>query len=234
MNIIEVMKNKLRLESIDGAILGVFGGMAVSLGGLGSAIICAEVALMSSGFAKFLGAVIFPVGIVMIMCMRFELFTSNVLTVSCVSEEFKITDICTFLTTIWLANLIGAIIVACLSTKFGVLSSQAIAYINNISQHKMQMSVYAMFTKAVFCNILVCIATVMGVKRNPLFAWIPVGLFVICGFEHSIANMFYFACHVISDFLTVNVYELVTNLIVVTVGNIVGGIIVSKLLKYVE
>lgn len=232
MNIIDVMKNKLKLKSIDGTILGIFGGIAVSLGGLGSAIVCAELNSVNIGLSKFIGAVIFPVGIVMIMCMRFELFTSNVLTVSCIDKEHKISNVGIFLSKIWTANFIGAIIVAYVSVKCGVLSDNAIDYVNGIAQTKSQMNIVPMFIKAIFCNILVCIATTMGIKRNPLFAWIPVGLFVVCGFEHSIANMFYFMCNVFSS--TISVYGIFVNLSVVTLGNIVGGVIVSKLFRYLE
>ena len=86
------------------------------------------------------------------------------------------------------------------------------------------------FWRGIFCNVLVCIAAHLG-KSIPaptagkiLIIMLPVTLFVISGYEHSVADMFYFSVGKTSMF----------NLIPITLGNIIGGLLVVLCIKNKE
>ena len=95
----------------------------------------------------------------------------------------------------------------------------------SICETKLNDSLLSMFILAIFCNLLIYIA-VDGFKNNPHIAGKYIGLFlgvvgfIYCGFEHSIADMFYFS--------VANLWsaESLLYILVVTAGNIVGGLLI--------
>ena len=115
---------------------------------------------------------------------------------------------------------------------FGEQLAQAIV---NAAASRTNLSVGEAFVRGILCNILVCIAVWMSfaakrVSGKLLTSYWPVMLFVLCGFEHSIADMYFGVC----GLLTAQVYGiaaesltwfnfLVKALLPITLGNIVGG-----------
>ena len=115
---------------------------------------------------------------------------------------------------------------------------------------KCALSFASAFVLGIFCNVLVCLAVFAGlsgkdVPGRVLGAFLPVCFFVVCGFEHSIANLFYVPAGLLAK--TVPQYAalaaevrldlsgltwggfLLGNLLPVTLGNIVGGVGVGGL-----
>lgn len=83
--------------------------------------------------------------------------------------------------------------------------------------------------RGILCNIIVVLAIWMATAAqdivSKLFAsWFPIMLFVLCGFEHSVANMFFIPMGMLLG-ANVTIGQLITNLVVVTIGNIIGGAI---------
>ena len=93
-----------------------------------------------------------------------------------------------------------------------------------LCETKLSDSLVSIFILAVLCNIMIYIA-VENYKNNPhqlgkyLAIFLGVSVFILCGFEHCIANMFYFS--------VANVWSLHTlgYLVVMTLGNLVGGVL---------
>ena len=107
------------------------------------------------------------------------------------------------------------------ATRIAGIAAKAAA----LCQTKLDDNLLSIFILAVFCNILMFIA-VDGFKNNPhqlgkyIGIFMGVMVFILCGFEHCVANMFYFS--------VANVWSGKTflYLIVMTLGNSCGGVII--------
>jgi len=199
--------------------------------GLGSCLmLVVGSAMVGQPAQKLLNGLVFAVGLPMVMMAGSELFTGNnmVMSVGAYCRTVTWADACRFWVICWLGNLVGSLAVAVLFTLTGIPGANE--YAATVAAGKMGQSVVALFSKAIFCNICVCIAIWCGTKLKSEGAKIAMAVFcvvtfVTCGFEHSIANM---------TFLTVGLMNPGTveglsiggwfyNMIVVTLGNVVGG-----------
>ncbi|MBO4572559.1 MAG: formate/nitrite transporter family protein [Clostridia bacterium] len=205
------MKNLLK-----DLLLAVMAGLSISIG-------C--IAFLSSG-DKAIGAAAFAVGLFMVVNFKFNLFTGKV----CYSLDNKPSYILRLLI-IWVGNLIGALAVAGLMrlTRFDGL----IETCKTIVAAKLGGSYLSSFVLGIFCNILIYLA-VHGYSRfeNSVakFAALFFGvfIFVFCGFEHCVADMFYLA------FAGSFTAESLFFLLFVTLGNIVGGLLLPAVDKLVN
>ena len=209
----------LKLEILIEFLLSILAGMAISFG-------C--IAFLSSG-NKIVGSLFFVVGLFIILNFNFSLFTGKV----CYALENKKSYILK-LVLIWFGNIIGAIIMALMvgATRLTSLVEAASSIVNT----KINDSLISLFFLGVFCNMLIYIA-VYGYKKldNPLAKMVAlffgVSVFVLCGFEHCIADAFYFA------FAGSYTFKTLLCLLVITIGNAVGGLFfpaITKLIKYLE
>ena len=125
---------------------------------------------------------------------------------------------------IWLGNLAGTGLAAAaaLRTRISGISQAA----EKVCEAKMRDSLPSLFLLAVFCGFLMFVA-VDGYKsvKNPVILFMGVAAFILCGFEHCIADMFYFsAAGVWSG-------QAVINILIITLGNSVGGILIPFIKK---
>ena len=137
---------------------------------------------------------------------------------------------------VYLSNLIGAILLVALVYGSGLLLGDKAIKAISIAESKVSISILQEFFRGILCNILVVLAVWMATASqdiiSKLFAcWFPVMLFVLCGFEHSVANMFFIPIGMILG-ADVSILQLITNLIFVTIGNIVGGAIIIPFIYY--
>jgi len=110
-----------------------------------------------------------------------------------------------------------------------------------IAAAKMALPFWTAFFRGVLCNALVCIAVWMTLAGRSVvdkfFAvLLPVAAFVAAGFEHSVANMYLLTLGMMlqaSAGQAVNWLGLVSNLVPVILGNIVGGSVLVALVYYV-
>lgn len=172
---------------------------------------------------KVLGAVFFCVGLFTICTFGFHLFTGKVCYLFDNGIEY-LPD----LLLIWAGNLAGTGILALLArgTRLISLSEKAAA----LCEIKMNDTLLSLFILGIFCNILIYIA-VDGYKNNPhelgryLSIFLGVTVFILAGFEHSVADMFYFFMAGIIN------GRMFLCLIVITLGNAVGGALFPLLRK---
>ena len=216
-------------------ISGIFAGLFIALGGLGSQI--ASVAVGGTA-GKLAGACVFPVGLFLVVSVGAELFTGNCLLpapwLNRKTTGVKMAGILKNWLFVYIGNFIGGLLLA-LSVYF--------AHINNMfdgalgetmmstASAKLAIDPTEAVIKGILCNILVCLAvwiamgsTNLGGKAIAVFA--PVMLFVLCGFEHSVANMYFIPTGMLLGTEGTIGGFLLNNLLPVTIGNILGGTLI--------
>lgn len=175
---------------------------------------------------KIVGALFFTIGLFVICTHGFNLYTGKV----CYVFENDKTYAFSILI-IWAGNLIGTALVALLEllTRYGeVLQTKA----QVLCDLKCNDNLLSIFILAIFCNICIYIA-VDGFKNNPhevgkyIALFLGVAVFILCGFEHCVANMYYFA---IGGAYSLHAFGY---LIVMTLGNAVGGVFIPLIKKYI-
>ena len=214
-------------------LLGIFGGAFIALGGAGNIISSSTLVKTDPGFAKFLGASVFPVGLILVVTLGAELFTSNcLLSVAFVNKKISFTQMIRNLVIVYLFNYVGSFIVAYITVKGGSFNADSLAYLQNIATHKVDASAYALFIKGILCNVLVCGAVIQSYTSRDTIgklvgAWLPIMLFVLIGYDHSIANMFYLTAAKLADTSLFGVSGILYNLFYVTLGNILGALAIG-------
>lgn len=201
---------------------GILSGMFISLGGFVSALAMTNVG--SLGLAKVLAGLAFSAGLIMSILANAALYTGSVMKLYTYEG-----NVLKFLSKVWFWNFIGALaIISVLITVQGPVLDT----IQTIATNKCNLTLIDMFNRAIYCNVLVCLAVLFSKKAQSavdllVTVTVPVSVFVICGFEHSVANMFYlpFAKLIGADITWV---QIVTNLSVVTIGNFLGGLFVAS------
>lgn len=168
---------------------------------------------------KVLGSLFFTIGLFVICTQSFNLFTGKV----CYALENKLSYILDLII-IWIGNFIGTFLTAkvLLLTRIGLSIQEKAITLTNI---KLNDSLLSIFILAVFCNICIYIA-VDGYKNNPheigkyLALFFGVMVFILCGFEHVVANMFYYS---LNEVFTIDMF---VSLLVMTLGNACGGLLI--------
>ena len=189
----------------------VLAGIAIAIGGI----------IYLSVENKIIGALLFTVGLYAIVLNGLFLYTGKVgyLVVEKDKKEYLL-----ILLTTWLGNLVGTAIgaFAFLNTRNALVAQN----VDIICDAKLEDSPISIFILAVFCGLLMYIA-VDGFKEkgNPIILFMGVSVFILCGFEHCIANMFYFS---LAGAWSGKAF---LYLLIMTIGNSVGGILIPFVKK---
>lgn len=230
----------------------VLAGAMIALGA--SAGNVASHAIANVGLARLASAVVFPVGLMMIVLIGGELFTGDCLmAMSCFTKKHSVCSVIRVLALVFAGNMLGASLVAYgafLSGQFNYSAGLLGAYSMKVALGKVNLSFSAALVSGILCNILVCAAIVMAgaskdVTGKLVAIFFVIMLFVTEGFEHCVANMYYITAGLIASHqpayvqtaieelgltaeklqtLNLKTY-LIDNLIPVTLGNIIGGAI---------
>ncbi len=213
-------------------ILGIMAGAFIALGGLLFAVTVTG-STLGFGITRFIGGISFCLGLILVVIGGAELFTGNNLLAMAwagkmISTKAMLRNWCL----VYLGNVIGALgLVACTAWAHtaDMADGSVGATLLGIAQAKTHLPIGAAFVKGILCNTLVCLAVwlAMGghsVTDKILAVIFPISAFVAMGFEHSIANWFFIPLGMILDQAgQVSMQGAVMNLLVVTLGNIVGG-----------
>ena len=170
---------------------------------------------------KVIGAVLFGVGLYTIVLNGLFLYTGKV--GYFISAKDKKAYILQLIFT-WLGNLAGTALAAAAISATRIRNLGRTAEV--LCKTKLADTPHSILILAVFCGILMY-AAVDGFreKGNPLILFFCVTVFILCGFEHCIANMFYFSLAG-SWSLRAVIY-----LLLMTLGNSVGGILLPLVKK---
>lgn len=231
-----VKRSKLSLTQL--ILLGIFAGSFIAFGGVGYLIVTQTMVSVDPGVAKFLGAAVFPVGLMLVVLAGGELFTGNCLmTIALVDRKIKLKDVLRNWTVVYFANFVGALIIAYICAKTGIISGAVKDGVFSIVKGKLSADFIDILLKGILCNVLVCLAVwlTFGAQDSigKIFSsWFPIMLFVILGFDHCIANMLYFTAAKFSGYSVTFGEIFVKNLIPATIGNIIGGGVVVSLGYY--
>ena len=223
-NYIEIGVGKTKLSIPKMLLLGIMAGMFIALAGVGC--------IFGNAYVnKALGAAIFPAGLAMVIICGSELFTGNCLMIIPVlTGDTKVIRVLKNWLFVYIGNLIGAMLVAALASLAGTFDAEnVLETVTAFATAKVSMTFGAAFVRGILCNILVCLAVWIAfaaktVAGKIIGVFFPIWIFVFCGFEHSVADMFYVPAGL---FMGVDGVSwsgfFVSNLIPVTLGNIVGG-----------
>jgi len=219
--------------------LAVLAGLYIGFGAIVATAVTSG-STLDDGVKCFLGGSVFSLGLMLVMIPGSELFTGNILmTVGWLSQQVRPVRILRNWVVVWIGNFAGAMLLAWLMSKSGLLAAdgavgkRAIA----IAESKVTLAETfgACFVRGVLCNILVCLAVAMAtaarsVAGKILAIYFPIMAFVASGFEHSIANMYFLPAGLLAEGqLAAKFGGMMTNLAAVTLGNIVGGLVLILL-----
>lgn len=213
-------------------ILGFIGGAMISLGYLAYVRIAAAVSGLSAGLGSFLGACVFPIGLIVILLAGGELVTGNMMAVSSAlfDRKIKLTDWIVNLLTITFANAVGALFVSYVfGHVVGMTSGELYGHeVALLADGKLGANGWQCFFSGIGCNWFVglalwlCYGAKDGITKM-IGIWFPVMTFVVTGFQHSVANIFLLSAVVFEGHSTW--IQFFQNFIPVYLGNIVGGMI---------
>lgn len=199
-------------------IKSIFAGIMISIGGI---------AYLSID-NKIIGSLFFGIGLFTILIFNFYLFTGKVGTLI---KLHKIKHIIN-LVIIWIGNLISTYLMSLIIKQTRILNNIKIDEMINIKTNDSFLSIFIL---SIFCGILMHIAvSIFNSKQHHdgivkvIGVFLPVSVFILCGFEHCVANMFYF--NLAGDLN-------IEYILIMTLGNTVGSLLLSfydyKINKYI-
>ncbi len=241
---------KLKRSPRTNLIMGMLGGSFIAIAGLFYIIATSGETEMFYGAKKFMGAIAFTTGFVLVLTASADLYTSNAMMITNVMQKtMSPSQLLKNLSFVFIANFIGALIFLAIIIlgKVHLQGGGKLVYaILSTGSAKMSHSFFQAFVLGIGCNFLVCLAywascasSTAGDKIITLT--LPIAAFVVAGFEHSVANMFLIPLALFTkatlpaelssylsayDFSAINLTNaIVYNFIPVTLGNFVGGAI---------
>lgn len=200
--------------------------LALAVGGA-----CPQLAASNPGLQKIiLGAFGLPFGLIMTLVTGGELFTGNTALVGASYIEGKTTgkDLMKSWATSYMGNFIGSLLLAYLAFKSQTLGAGPAAVA--VATAKCSLPFEVAFIRGILCNWLVCMAVYMASGCSSMIGkmtavWFPISAFVALGLDHSVANMFVIPLGIMRGAEITIADMFIKNLIPVTLGNIVGGML---------
>jgi len=243
---VETGRRKLALSPLDLVIRGALAG----------AILAAATSLALTGMVQtnqpLVGALIFPVGLILIVLLGLDLVTGafGLVPLPWVERDAGIPHMLANFAWIFLGNLIGSVaygaLLAIALTNFGTAAPAGVAAkIIAVAAAKTTgyeaigfAGLVTVFVKAMLCNWMVCLAIVAAMTTNSTIgkiacAYMPVFIFFAQGFEHSVVNMFIIPTGMMMGAKITVAQWWLWNQIPVTLGNLVGGFIFTGLALYI-
>lgn len=200
----------------NGFIKAVWGGIAVSMG-------CT---LYLSAESQLAGSIFFAVGLFTIYTFGFNLYTGKVCYIPNKGFGYVVEVV-----TVLLGNAVGTIGVGYLFRQTKLISVAEKAFL--MSQNKIADHLGSVLVMGIFCGILMCVAVIgyLTIKDSigkHIALIFPIVTFILSGFEHSIANMFYFSI--------ANVWggHAILNTLVVVLGNAIGGSLIPLTIRLLD
>ena len=252
-------KGKTELPLLRMILLGIFAGMFIAGGASASSL--AMHAISNVGLARLVAGAIFPVGLMMIVLVGGELFTGDCLMImGCVHGKFSAAKMIKVLVVVYLSNFLGSVLFAelvNLSGQYSYTNGLMGAFTIKVAMGKVNLSFGAAFASGILCNIFVCMAVLMAMAAKDIAGkvwaiFFPILAFIVSGYEHCVANMYYIPAGIfaasnetyvarameaygytaaqLADLNWINF--VVKNLVPVTLGNIVGGMLFVGLPLY--
>ena len=254
-----VYEDKTKKTILELLISGMLAGAFIAIGASSSS--AAVYGISNTGLAKTLAGAIFPVGLIFVVMIGGELFTGDCLmSLDAMNKRVKISQIIRVLVLVFVFNMLGALLIVCLVNRSGQLdygNGALAASAIKTAYNKLNLGFGKALCSGIMCNILVCLAVLLaGTAKDAtgkIFAiFFPIWAFVIGGYEHCVANMYYIPAGLLAktsdayyqaaidagmtasqlDSMTVGRF-FTDNLLPVTIGNIIGGMLFVAFPLYV-
>lgn len=232
-----VKKTSLPLKNM--LLLGFLGGAYISAGYLLDIRVTASLPEAWGTFGSFLGAAVFPIGLILILIAGGELLTGNMMAVpmALFSKRVTLSRLAHNWFWITLSNFVGALFVAYFFGHLAELTSSGV-YLDktvHIAQSKIDTNFWPALFSAIGCNWLVGLAVWMSfgakdIGGKILAIWFPIMAFVAIGFQHVVANMFVIPAAIFEGYFTWMDY--LKNFVPVFIGNAIGGGVLVALIYW--
>lgn len=246
---------KTRMPLAKMFLLAVLAGFLIAMGG--AVTNTAAHSIDNVGIARMVSGLLFPFGLAMVVLTGAELFTGNTLIIiSVLDRQATVTGMLRSWGVVYLGNAVGAMMAAAGCVYGGQLNysgGQLAVFTIKLAAGKCALPVGNAVILGILCNVLVTAGVLLSLSAKDLIgrvagAYLPVAFFVICGFEHCIANLYYIPAGLFA--MTVPAYAslaaesgadltaltwgsfLLCNLLPVTLGNILGGAAMGALFWY--
>lgn len=239
-------------------LLGIAAGFFIGIGAEASSL--AMHGISNVGLARTVAGVVFPIGLMLIVLLGGELFTGNCLiSMAVYDKKAKLKGMIRNLTIVYISNFIGAALMAWMINNCGQLNFSdggAGAFTIKVALGKVGIDPMQAIISGILCNVLVCLAIFMAatakdVSGKCIAIFFPIFVFVISGFEHCVANMYYIPAGIFAaqnllyaakatelygitaeQLSGLNFGTMFSNLIPVTIGNVIGGMVFVGLLYW--
>jgi formate/nitrite transporter len=253
--------NKAKLPLVNSIIMGLLAGAYIGVGGFFAIKVAGNMPVAQWGnMTRLVFAMVFPVGLLSVLVAGADLFTGNCMYMpaAVMNKKTGLGGLTYNWSVSFVSNLIGSV---CLAYFLGFMTNifmdpdgsgfrPLAAYAVNLANGKTHLDFGVAFWRGVGCNWLVCLAVYMSLTASDgvskaIVMWPPIACFVALGYEHSVANMTFIPLGIFigqsqAYLATANVPALtadwygffVTNLIPVTLGNIVGGMVFVAMFYY--
>ena len=222
-------------------ILSLLAGFYISFGAQLSTMVSHDAARYAGvGVSRLLAGSVFSIGLMLVVICGAELFTGNsLLAAAALHGEISWWKLLENWFVVLVGNCIGSLFMAWLMFESRLWETGAVAdHAVLIATAKCKLPFSVAFIRGILCNWLVCLAVCMATAARDVSGklascYVPIMTFVASGFEHSIANMYFIPVGLmISDHTGKDIDSslnwtsfLVDNVIPVTLGNIVGGVV---------
>jgi formate/nitrite transporter len=240
---------KARRDTVALIVLGLLAGAFIALGANFMTVVLTGAEDLPWGVARLLAALVFSLGLILVIVGGAELFTGDsLMIVACASQRITLGRLLRAWSWVYVGNIGGAIGTAALvylagQHEFagGAVGKTALA----IASAKAALPAIQLFFLAVLCNVLVCLAVWMSFGARSITDKVivivpPIAAFVAAGFEHSIANLYLlpyglaiknlagpaFWAAIGQDaaaYPALSAGNALHNIIVATIGNLAGG-----------
>jgi formate transporter len=196
------------------------------------------------GLVRLAGGMTFCLGLILVVVGGAELFTgNNLIAMAWASGKVTTQQVLRNWGWVYLGNFVGALGTALLVWLAGLhtLGDGAVGdTMVRIARSKVSLDPLSALARGVLCNVLVCLALWLcmgarGVGDKILAILFPISAFVACGMEHSVANMYFLPIGMwlaSAGAMPISVGDAMSNLFLVTVGNILGGTVLVALVYW--
>lgn len=221
-------------------VLSLLAGVYIAFGAELATVVTSDASRhLGLGMSRLLGGSVFSLGLMLVVICGAELFTGNsLLAKTALHGQLRWLKIAENWTVVIFGNLVGSLFFAWLMFHSDLWQEGRIAtHIVEVAAAKTELSFGVALIRGILCNWLVCLAVFMAAAARDitgkiLACYVPIMAFVASGFEHSIANMYFIPMGLLLKAeLGLQVPGLswgsffVDNLIPVTLGNILGGVV---------
>lgn len=226
----DVGVRKAGLPTLATLLLAVLAGAFIALGAAFATVALTGTAgLVPYGWARVVAGLCFSVGLGMVLVGGAELFTgNNLLVMAWASGRVSTRAVLRNWALVYAGNTAGAVGTAVLVWASGVVRGPVAETAVSIAKAKLALDPLSAFASGVLCNTLVCLAVWLSLSARAtsdrlVAIALPVAAFVAMGFEHCIANLYFFPLAWLVGAPGGWGRFLLHNLLPVTVGNVVGG-----------